>query len=44
MSSQQNMKTMQAKDLVDFFGNDSKEMKTQIEKRNIHNGKKYCTD
>ena len=31
-------------DLVDFFNNDWKEIKTQIEKRNIHNCKKYCTD
>ena len=27
-------------DLVDFLGNDFKEIKTQIEKRNIHNCKK----
>ena len=31
-------------DLIDFFGDDSKEMKTQNENRNIHNCKKYCTD
>ena len=31
-------------DLIDFFGNDWKEIKTQTEKRNIHNCKKYCTD
>ena len=31
-------------DLIDFFGNDGKEIKTQTEKRNIHNCKKYCTD
>ena len=31
-------------DLIDFFGNDWKEIKTQIEKRNIYNCKKYCTD
>ena len=30
--------------LIDFFGNDWKEIKTQTEKRNIHNCKKYCTD
>ena len=30
--------------LIDFFGNDWKEIKMQIEKRNIHNCKKYCTD
>ena len=30
--------------LIDFFGDDSKEIKTQIEKRNIHNCQKYCTD
>ena len=30
--------------LIDFFGNDWKEIKTQIEKRNIYNCKKYCTD
>ena len=27
--------------LSDFFGDDWKEIKTQIEKRNIHNCKKY---
>ena len=27
-------------DLIDFFGDDWKEIKTQIEKRNIHNCKK----
>ena len=31
-------------DLIDFFGDDSKEIKTQTEKGNIHNCKKYCTD
>ena len=31
-------------DLIDFFGDDWKEIKTQIEKRNIHNCKKYCTE
>ena len=31
-------------DLIDFFGNDWKEIKTQTEKGNIHNFKKYCTD
>ena len=31
-------------DLIDFFGDDWKEIKTLIEKRNIHNCKKYCTD
>ena len=31
-------------DLIDFFGDDWKEIKTQIEKRKIHNCKKYCTD
>ena len=31
-------------DLIDFFGNDWKEIKRQTEKRNIHNCKKYCTD
>ena len=31
-------------DLIDFFGNDWKEIKTQTEKRNIHNCKKYCND
>ena len=31
-------------DLIDFFGNDWKEIKTQIEKRNIYNCKKYYTD
>ena len=30
--------------LIDFFGDDWKEVKTQIEKRNIHNCKKYCSD
>ena len=28
-------------DLIDFFGDDWKEFKTQAEKRNIHNCKKY---
>ena len=31
-------------DLIDFFGDDWKEIKTQIEERNIYNCKKYCTD
>ena len=31
-------------DLIDFFGDDWKEIKTLTEKRNIHNCKKYCTD
>ena len=31
-------------DLIDFFGDDWKKIKTQIEKRNIHNCKKYCND
>ena len=31
-------------DLIDFFGNDWKEIKMQAEKRNIDNCKKYCTD
>ena len=31
-------------DLIDFFGDDWKEIKTQTESGNIHNGKKYCTD
>ena len=31
-------------DLIDFFGDDWKEIKTQIEKRNIYICKKYCTD
>ena len=31
-------------DLIDFFDDDWKEIKTQTEKRNIHNCKKYCTD
>ena len=31
-------------DLIDFFGDDRKEIKTQTEKINIHNCKKYCTD
>ena len=30
--------------LIDFFGDDWKEIKAQTEKRNIHNCKKYCTD
>ena len=30
-------------DLIDFFG-DWKEIKTQTEKRNIHNCKEYYTD
>ena len=31
-------------DLIDFFGDDWKGIKTQTEKGNIHNSKKYCTD
>ena len=31
-------------DLINFLGDDWKEMKTQIEKRNIHNFKRYGTD
>ena len=31
-------------DLIDFFCDDWKEIKTQSEKRSIHNCKKYCTD
>ena len=31
-------------DLIDFFGDDWEEPKTQTEKRNIHNCKKYWTD
>ena len=31
-------------DLIDFLGDDWKEIKTQIEKRNIYIYKKYCTD
>ena len=34
----------QIPDLIHFFGNDRKEIKTQTEKRNIHNCKKDCTD
>ena len=30
-------------DLIDFFGNDWKEIKMQIEKRYIHNCTKYFT-
>ena len=30
--------------LIDFFGDGSKEIKMLTEKRNIHNCKKYCTD
>ena len=30
-------------DLIDFFGDDREEIKTQTEKRNIHNCKKYFT-
>ena len=33
-----------APDLIYFFGDDWKEIKTQTEKRNVHNCKKYCTD
>ena len=29
--------------LIDFFGDDWKEIKTQTEEGNIHNCKKYCT-
>ena len=31
-------------DLIDSFDDDWKEIKTQIEKRNIRNCKIYCTD
>ena len=31
-------------DLMDFFGDDWREIKTQTEKRNILNCKKYCSD
>ena len=31
-------------DLIDFCGHDGKEIKTQTEKRNVYNYKKYCTD
>ena len=31
-------------DLIDFFGDDWKKIKTQTEKRNINNSKKYWTD
>ena len=31
-------------DLIDFFEDDWKEIKTKTEKRNIHNCKEYCTD
>ena len=31
-------------DLINFFGDDLKEIKMQTEERNIHNCKKYCTD
>ena len=31
-------------DLIDFFGDEWKEIKMQTEKRNIHICKKYCTD
>ena len=52
MSAQQDKKTRRATthtalyvlDLIDFFGDDLKEIKTLTEKRNIHNCKKYCTD
>ena len=30
-------------DLIDFFGDDWKQIKTQTEKRNIHNSKKSLT-
>ena len=31
-------------DFIDFFDEDSKEIKTKTEKRNIRNCKIYCTD
>ena len=31
-------------DLIDFLGNDWKEIKTQTEKRKIDDCEKYCTD
>ena len=31
-------------DLIEFFGDDWTEIKTQTENRNILNCKKYCTD
>ena len=31
-------------ELIDFFGDDWKKLKTQTEKRNIYNCKKYWTD
>ena len=31
-------------DLIDFFGDDSKEIKIKVEKINIHNCKEYCSD
>ena len=31
-------------DLIDFFGDDWKKIKTDTEKGNIHNCKKYYTD
>ena len=31
-------------DLVHFFGNDWKNIKTQTEKTNLHSCRKYCTD
>ena len=31
-------------DFIDSFGDDWTEIKMQIEKRNIHNCKTYCTD
>ena len=31
-------------DLINFFGDDRKEIKMQTEKRNINNCKKYCTE
>ena len=30
--------------LIEFFGDDYKEIRTHIEKKNIHNSKKNCTD
>ena len=31
-------------DLIDFFGDDWKEIKRETKKRNFHNCKKCCTD
>ena len=52
VSAQENMKTVKASyntdyivpDLIDFFGDDLKETKMHIEKRNIYICKTYCTD